>query len=209
MSLSREIPLGRLAAVFAVVVGLAACSDADTGGAPTPDPAPAPAPAPGPAPEPAPAPAPEPAPAPAPEPGPDTDTLASLTPDAVATRAAILDAARAQDFDALGLLIQDGFSSNFAGETDHVAYYRSVGPEVFDAIIALLEDPVLVISGDVAIWPELYLREPFAFGPDERPALEERFGADALAEWERAGDYLGWRIGIALDGEWRFLVAGD
>ena len=34
-------------------------------------------------------------------------------------------------------------------------------------------------------------------------------GADRLAEWEGAGEYLGWRIGITAAGEWIFLVAGD
>jgi hypothetical protein len=124
------------------------------------------------------------------------------------TRDALLAAARAEDWDALGALIPDEFSSNFAGEDDHLAYYRSLDTDVFARIVELLEGPSAT-DGDITAWPELHGRSPFTIGEDERADLEARFGADKLAEWEQAGDYLGWRLGIAVDGEWRFLIAGD
>jgi hypothetical protein len=190
-----EPPLARLTAVFAIVVAMAACSDTTT--APTPEPAPAPAPAP----------APDPGPAPIPEP----DPLDTLPAEVFSTRMALLDAARAGDWDAIGALLPDDptdFSSNFAGETDHVAYYRSLDVDVLAEIVALLEGP-FVTDGDTTIWPELHTRVPFAFGADERDELEARYGADRLAQWEAAGAYLGWRIGIDESGDWLFLVAGD
>jgi len=181
---------------FALVVAMAACSDMSG----TPDPAPAPAPAP----------APVPAPSPAPQPAPAPDPLASL-PDAVlATRAALLDAARAGDWDAFGSLIPtDGtFTSNYGGDTDHLAFYRALDTDVLAEVVALLEGPFGQIS-DVVVWPDLHARDPFTIGADERPGLEDRFGADAIAGWEAAGAYLGWRIGITEAGAWIFLVAGD
>jgi len=191
-----EPPLARLTAVFAVVIAMAACSD--TAPAPTPDPVPAPAPAPAPAPEPEPAPAPEP------------DPLESLPAEVLATREALLAAARAGDWDAIGALIPTDtlFTSNFGGETDHLAVYRASETDVLAEIVALLEGSFVTLD-DITVWPELYARVPFAFGADERTALEDRYGADRLAEWEAAGDYLGWRIGITAAGEWIFLVAGD
>jgi hypothetical protein len=128
----------------------------------------------------------------------------------LATRAALLEAARAGDWDAVGALIPTDtpFNSNFAGEADHIAYYRSLETDVFAEIVALLDDPFVTLD-DITVWPELYARVPFAFGSDEREELEERFGAERLAEWEGAGEYLGWRIGILASGEWIFLIAGD
>ena len=189
-----EPPLARLTAVFAVVIAMAACSDTTV--APEPDPAPAPAPAP----------APDPEPAPVPEP----DPLESLPAEVLATRTALLAAAQAGDWDALEALIPADtlFNSNFSGEADHIAYYRSLDTDVFAEIAALLDDPFVTLD-DITVWPELYARVPFAFGSDERVDLEARYGADRLADWEAAGSYLGWRLGITAEGEWIFLVAGD
>lgn len=193
-----EPPLARLSAVFAVVVAMAACADTDPG--PLPEPAPAPAAAPD-------APSGD---AAAPEPAPAPDPLAALTPETLATREALLDAARAQDWDAVaGLIPTDTlFTSNYGGDDDHVAFYRGLEEDVLAEVVALLEGDFTQLD-DVTVWPELYARVPFAFGADERAALETRHGADALAEWEAAGAYLGWRIGITDAGEWIFLVAGD
>ncbi len=59
------------------------------------------------------------------------------------------------------------------------------------------------------VWPELAVRDPFVIDDAERPDLEAAFGAEALAAWESAGRYLGWRAGFDDDGTWRFVVAGD
>ena len=194
MTYRGEPPLTRLTAVFAIVIAMAACSETAT--APLPEPAPAPTPAP--------------APAPAPAPVPEPDPLTSLPEAVLATRAALLAAAEAGDWDALGALIPTDtlFNSNFGGETDHLAYYRSLDTDVLAEIVALLDDPFVTLD-DITVWPELYARVPFAFGSDERAGLEARYGANRLAEWEGAGEYLGWRLGITADGEWIFFVAGD
>lgn len=191
-----EPPLARLMAVFVIVIAMAACSDTSSVSAPEPAPVPAPAPAPDPTP----------APAPAPEP----DPLESLPSEVLATREALLDAARSGDWDAIGALIPTDslFTSNFGDEADHIAHYRAIEIDLFAEIEALLEGPFATLD-DITVWPELYSRVPFAFGADERAALEERYGADRLTQWEAAGDYLGWRIGIIDTGEWIFLVAGD
>jgi hypothetical protein len=185
-----EPPLARLTAVFAIVVAMAACTE--TAPAPAPDPVPAPAPAPAP-------------PAPAPSPGP----VDALPPAVAATRDAILAAAQADDWDAIAALIPaEDFSSNFGGEEDHVAFYRSLDQDVLAVIVGLLEGPFGTVGTDT-VWPDLHARDPFVITDEERPALEERYGADFLANWEAAGSYMGWRLGIGEDGAWKFLVAGD
>jgi hypothetical protein len=194
MSFRREPPLARLAAAFAIIVSIAACSDTST----APEPAPTPAPAPAPVPDPAPAPEPEP------------DPLDSLSAAALETRLALLAAAEAGDWDAVAALIVDGtrFTSNFAGDTDHIAYYRASEQDLTAEIVALLEGPFAQLD-DLFIWPELHTRVPFVVADSERAALEDRYGAESLAQWEGAGSYLGWRIGITTDGDWLFFVAGD
>jgi hypothetical protein len=189
-----EPPLARLTAVFAVVVAMAACSDT------SPDAAP----------DPAPPQVSTPAPTPAPEPEPEPDPLEALSSTVLDTRAALLAAARMDDWDALAALIPEDmlFTSNYAGEEEHVAFYRSLDEDVLAEIVALLQGPFVTLD-DITVWPELYARVPFAFGADERERLEDRHGAEALAEWEAAGAYLGWRLGITEDGDWVFLVAGD
>jgi hypothetical protein len=191
-----EPPLLRLTAAFVAVMALAACSD--TSDTAEPLPAPPPASAPGAAPVPAPAPAPAP------------DPLAALPPAVVTTRAELLAAARAGDWDAVGALIPTDtvFTSNYGGDTDHVAYYRALDVDVLAEVVALLEGPFGLVA-DVTVWPELHTRVPFAIGADERAELEARFGAEELRGWEAAGAYLGWRIGITDAGDWIFLVAGD
>jgi len=54
---------------------------------------------------------------------------------------------------------------------------------------------------------------PAVMGEDSTPAdrarLESIFGEDTVASWYGDGTYLGWRIGVDADGNWRFLVVGD
>ena len=200
MTLREDPPLARLSAVFAIVVAMAACADT----APSAPEEPAAPPA-----------VEEPAPAPDAAPEPAPDPLDALTPEARATRDALLAAARADDWDAVAALIPTDtmFTSNYGGETDHVAYYRGLDEDVLAEVVLLLEAPFDFVgdiqAGEVFVWPELHARIPFAVRDDERSALAERYGAAAIAEWEAAGAYLGWRIGITRDGDWLFLVAGD
>lgn len=199
MAFPGEPPLARLSAAFAIVVAMAACADTapdDTDGPAAPPAVEQPAPAPDTAPEPAP------------------DPLDALTPEARATREALLEAAGADDWDAVASLIPTDamFTSNYGGETDHVAYYRGLDEDVLAEVVLLLEAPFDYVGdiqvGEVFVWPELHARVPFVVSEDERASLIERYGADALADWEAAEAYLGWRIGITTDGDWLFLVSG-
>jgi hypothetical protein len=81
---------------------------------------------------------------------------------------------------------------------------RDPRPEM---LVAISQRPGRV--GTTTVWPELAVRDPFTIDASERQALASTFGADAVAAWEDAGRYLGWRAGVDDDGTWRFIVAGD
>lgn len=101
------------------------------------------------------------------------------------TAAAIRAAAQARDWDAVDRLIpSSGFTSNFGGETDHVAYYQQEeanGIDVLGTLAGLLAEPATPGEGGIWVWPREYLQE----------------------------GYLGYRVGITDDGTWLFYVAGD
>jgi len=152
------------------------------------------------------------APTPAPAPVAPTEPTG---PDAPAddpvevTRQRLLEAAERADWEALAALVPpDDFSASFGGETDPIAYYRSLDEDVPAIIVWLLSGPG-TDTGPRTVWPELYLRSPFVIDEAERADLEAVYGADRIRDWEAAGDYLGWRLGIDADGVWRFLIAGD
>lgn len=44
---------------------------------------------------------------------------------------------------------------------------------------------------------------------EDRERLESIFGTETVTRWFGDGMYLGWRMGVDADGNWRFLVIGD
>lgn len=120
-----------------------------------------------------------------PEP-PDPTTVAM--PAHIAEMAqAIRDAADSQDWDALAALLpQEGdFTSNYGGQSDHIAYWQDLEAEGTE-IRAILQDILAlepaVTEGGFWVWP---------------------------AEFATAETYLDYRVGIDEAGAWRFFVAGD
>lgn len=56
------------------------------------------------------------------------------------------------------------------------------------------------------VWPSA--ATPSARDGDWR-ALERAFPAEEVEEWRTEDGYLGYRLGITSDGDWRYFVAGD
>ena len=175
---------------------LGACGADDAGGAPVVPPAPEVPAVPAP-----------PAPAPAPS---VPDPLQALSAETRTTRDALLLAARAADWAAIGALIPTDvlFTFSYGGETDAVAYYESLEEDIAALIVELLEGDFAQL-GQIVVWPALHARTPFALDAQERAELVARYGADEVDAWERGGAYLGWRLGITDEGDWIFLVSGD
>lgn len=92
--------------------------------------------------------------------------------------------------------------------TDPVARLAALPRDPRPEMLAALAQGPGTVEG-MTVWPELAVRDPFAIDAAERQALASAFGTEAVAAWESAGRYLGWRAGFDADGTWRFIVAGD
>jgi len=141
-----------------------------------------------------------------------TETAPSALPEAVeAKRAAILEAARTGDADAVAALADDPFSYSFGGpvEGGPAAYWRELeanGEQPLAALAAILELPYTLSNG-IYVWPFAYDKTEEQITELERELLSQ-LPPDA-GTFIPGGGYLGWRAGIEPDGNWVFFVAGD
>ena len=134
-------------------------------------------------------------------------------PDPVAgTRAKILAAATAQDYDGLEPLVDsEGFLSDAGFGADPVAYWRDLGMgplEAMEAILALPHTVRETNEGTLYQWPRLTPdSDPEDMSAAEKEALTALLGQRAL---ERAftteTGYVAPRLGILADGTWFFFI---
>lgn len=149
--------------------------------------------------------------------GPVTEARDNLTPEAEATRMALIEAALGCDFDTLADLANAGpepFESN--GGDDLVAAWaqqEAAGEEPMRTLVILLRGTM----GTVALGTIEY-RFPSAAGFSDwsevpetlRQKLEPLYTETDWATFEEAGVYNGHRAVISDTGEWlTFLVAGS
>lgn len=152
-----------------------------------------------------------PAPAPSPSPSPTAETL----PGAVeATRREIIRAARAFDYDALTHLSDaEGFTYSFGESGDPVGYWRRLESEghvpVLGDIIPSVLSTTFALRDGIYVWPAAAAKDPDDWSARDIRELKTLTSEEDIDTYRRAGGYLGWRAGIAPDGTWRFLVAGD
>jgi hypothetical protein len=136
-------------------------------------------------------------------------------PRAVADkREAIAAAAQALDYDRLRRLLDPSeFSYSFGESGDPIGYWRRLErdahmPVIGDYLPLILNGP-FATRGDIYVWPSVYGKKPSAWTAAERRSLRNFYSEEDIRSFERAGDYLGWRVGIRKDGTWLFYVAGD
>ncbi len=149
-------------------------------------------------------------------------------PAAVATtREQLYMAAVNHDWDGVKELIGDGFSFSFAEGTassaDQVIDFWMAQPDFHgldqpDIMARLLTmDPAVERKADgqtIYVWPFAFPMTPDELGQlseDQRAQLRDVYPDldQDLQGWIDAGDYMGWRIGVAEDGTWKFFIAGD
>jgi hypothetical protein len=130
-------------------------------------------------------------------------------------RAAMLDAALARDYDALAALAdREQFTYTFGvpHPDGPAGYWRDASArgerDPAELLAALLQLPH-TRQGGTYVWPFAFDRPPASLTEAERRQLERIATPEAIAGWEQAGSYLGWRAGITRDGRWLFFVAGD
>ena len=147
---------------------------------------------------------------------PRTTTAArNQLPAAVAAkRDAIISAARAFDYDRLETLLDPAhFSYSFGESGDPVGYWRRLEKEgevpiLGDYLPVILSAP-FARRGDIYVWPSAYAKKPPEWTAEDRRWLRNFYTEKEIRGFERAGDYLGWRVGIRQDGTWLFFVSGD
>jgi hypothetical protein len=136
----------------------------------------------------------------------------------VAMRADLLGASTACDFGRLGAMAEaNGTSFTFGGGFDPAAYWRDLeanGETPLADMVQLLNlEPALFDVGEgnvFYVWPAAYALPDWADATEEhRQELAGIFGSDQLAGWDSFGGYVGYRVGITIDGRWSFFVAGD
>jgi hypothetical protein len=132
----------------------------------------------------------------------------------VMTRQAILDAAQAQDWDALRELIPDrGFTFSFGGERDPIRYWQMLESEGHVPVVGDILPSVLGTepgrSRGVYIWPAQAAEDPADWDEEDLEALRQIHADEDIRSFQEIGLYVGWRVGIDRDGTWVFFVAGD
>jgi hypothetical protein len=140
-------------------------------------------------------------------------------PAAVAeTRRAIWEAATTCDWAALERLIPDEFSFSFAfrGGRLAVAEWQDLeaqGGMPMYYLVELLTRPYRRLEFDAGtyyVWPSAFAYPDWASVPTaDREALRPLYGDREFDGFADFGGYVGYRIGIADDGTWRYFIAGD
>ncbi|HEU4449404.1 MAG TPA: hypothetical protein VFR63_05430 [Gaiellaceae bacterium] len=126
------------------------------------------------------------------------------------THAALLEAARSGDYEALRPFIPaSGFSYTFGAPAQGgpIAYWRRVerqsGERPIEILARMLDLPYTLFGGRY-VWPFAYDKQQ-----EELTAYERRLLGDQADAFGAGSGYLGWRAGIERDGTWRFFIAGD
>lgn len=158
------------------------------------------------------------------DPTPDAGDGADALPGPVADMAAEIEQAiQAEDWEDLAeLALADGapFTATFGQELTTVdelaAYWRELAteedlPRIVTALLTLpdwSEQPGTDADGAELV---LHVTPRFMHEPDAdaRAELEAALGETWVEAQMASGQYLGWRVGITADGDWRFLVQGD
>jgi hypothetical protein len=127
---------------------------------------------------------------------------------------AIVDAAHALDYEQLATLLDpETFTYSFGEGGDPVGYWRRLEEQDETPILGDYLPTVLAMpwakQGLLYVWPSAHAKKPAQWTEDDRKALEQLYTEDEILQFERAGSYLGWRVGIRKDGTWLFFVAGD
>ncbi|MDH3260571.1 MAG: hypothetical protein OEM84_06310 [Acidimicrobiia bacterium] len=133
-------------------------------------------------------------------------------------RTALLTEAASCDYEGLAdRAIADGTNVSFGDDDDPAAFWRDLesagGTPMADMIAVLQLAPGTMDLGQGTLfyaWPAVAVLEDWNEATSEqRSELADLFGAEALADWDSFGGYIGYRVGITDAGAWAFFVAGD
>jgi hypothetical protein len=140
-----------------------------------------------------------------------------LPPPVAEMREAILEGAVACDYARLEALALEGgtsFSYSFGDDSSPSAYWRTLEGQDEDPMAMLVRTLALPFARETNDLPPLILYAwPSAFSEGATGfdwlAVEGLYSDEEIASFIEQGAFLGWRVGITEDGDWRFFVAGD
>ena len=142
-----------------------------------------------------------------------------LPPAVSNTRMAIIDAARACDYDKLAQLALAGdgtFTYSFGGGGRPAAFWKeaeAAGQAPLRLLVELLDGPSATRDAGGTtqyLWPAAYAFERWDDVPaSAREDLRRMYGEDDLRRFAQFGSYAGHRVGITESGDWVFFVGGD
>ena len=137
-------------------------------------------------------------------------------PAAVAdTRQAIVDAAKAFDYSALGALIDEKtFSYSFGESGDPIGYWRRLERQghvpIMGDILPIVLDTHWARTGNLYVWPAAFARDPSQWTQVDLADMRRLYSEQDIRSFERRiGGYAGYRVGIRQDGTWVFFISGD
>lgn len=113
------------------------------------------------------------------------------------------------------VLFTASFGQEFTDAEDLADFWAEVeGPSIPDVILGLLDagyHQTLATYPDGTQVPIFVTPAVMGEGStaEDRERLESIFGTETVTRWFGDGMYLGWRMGVDADGNWRFLVIGD
>jgi hypothetical protein len=143
---------------------------------------------------------------------------AEALPKAVdSTRAAIIGAARAQDWRTLRTLIPPDFSFGFGVADDPISYWKDLeaeGGPTLDTLATLLEGPWALNEptnqGEILyVWPAPAVKRAKDWSGEDIEILRRTASEREIERYRDFGSYIGWRVGIWEDGTWSSFIAGD
>lgn len=147
-----------------------------------------------------------------------TVDVTGLPPAVQETVSSLVDAATTCDDEALIALAESfGTSLTFGGATAREKWELPAAEQnepVYDILRGLLTQTrwatVTGEAGDLYVWPRVYAPENLGDDAAWQEAVDAgAVPADLVPAMRDGGGYLGWRLGIAADGTWRFFVGGD
>lgn len=146
---------------------------------------------------------------------------AGLPQPVAAMREAIVSAALAGEYDRLEQLALKGdsvfsFGTGDPAEGDRPGGYwrrqEEKGTSLLAGLVGVLELPYVSreeLEAGVYVWPDVSGLDWRHLTDEQRTRLRRSFPAADVAAWEKAGAYLGYRVGIGRDGDWLFFTEGE
>jgi hypothetical protein len=145
---------------------------------------------------------------------------ARLPAAVMTTRQKIVEAASQCDYEGLASIAREGtgeFTYSFGPSGAPAQFWREAegrGEPVLDVLVELLDRAfgTREVPGEpsLVVWPSAYGFESWDDVPaEDRAELRPIYGDDDFEQFDRAGAYLGHRVGITDGGDWTFYIAGD